>query len=113
MSTILRPTSLLLLVAALAACSDAPQPITGPARSAGTPLFAAAQGVGNGKSSLEMIEEDYDAGALDKDNANRYRAYAVFASEKLPQKYKSVTLGKDATHARPIRSYRASDCGTS
>ena len=69
----IRPTSLLLLGAALAACSDSPDPMTGP-RSTGNPAFAAAQGGGNGKSSLDLIEEDYAAGAIDKDNANRYRA---------------------------------------
>jgi len=91
--------SLLLLGAALAACSDAPQPITGPSRSAGPPVLAAIQGGGNGKSSLELVEEDYAAGALDKENANRYRAYAVLAPEKLPQKYKSAAIGKDATES--------------
>jgi hypothetical protein len=99
MNRILRPTSLLLLGVAIAACSDSPNPITGPARSPGAPVFAAAQGGGNGKSSLDLIEEDYAAGALDKQNANRYRAYAVLASEKLPQKYKSAAIGKDATES--------------
>src|SRR5687767_1998427 len=97
MSTV-RFTSILLLGAALGACSDAPQQITGPSRSSGAPLFAAAQG-GNSKSSLDLIEQDYDAGALDKENANRYRAYAVLASEKLPQKYRSAAIGKDATES--------------
>ena len=99
MIRILRPTSLLLLGAALAACSDKPDPITAPSRSAGVPVFAVAQGGGNGKNSLDLIEEDYAAGALDKDNANRYRAYAVLAKEKLPQKYKSAAIGKDATES--------------
>ena len=96
MSSVLRTTPLLLLAAALAACTDAPQPITGPSRTGTTPVLA-AQGGGNGKSSLDLIEDDYDAGALDRDNANRYRSYAVLAPEKLPQKYKSAVLGKDAT----------------
>jgi hypothetical protein len=100
MSRVTRPTSLLLLGAALAACSDAPQPLTGPSGSSATPRFAAsAQGGGNGKSSLDLIEDDYDAGALDKENANRYRAYAVLATDKLPQKYKSTVIGKDATES--------------
>jgi len=99
MIKVLRPTSLLLLGAALAACTDAPESITGPSRSPGAPALAVGQGGGNGKSSLDLIEEDYDAGALDKDNANRYRAYAVLATEKLPQKYKSTVLGKDATQS--------------
>ena len=97
MNRILRPTSLLLVGFAFAACSDARDPITGPARSPGAPVFAAAQGNGNGKSSLDLVEDDYAAGALDKDNANRYRTYAVVAPEKLPQKYKSAAIGKDAT----------------
>ena len=93
----MRPTPLLLLAATVVACTDAPQPITGPVRTAGAPLLAAAQGGGNSRSSLDLIEEDYDAGAIDKDNANRYRSYAVHAPEKLPAKYKSAALGKDAT----------------
>ena len=97
MIRILRPSFLLLIGAALAACTDAPDQITGPSRAPGAPAFSAAQGGGNGKSSLELVEEDYDAGAIDKENANRYRAYAVLAPEKLPQKYKSAVIGKDAT----------------
>jgi hypothetical protein len=99
MNRALRPTSFLLLGAAFAvACSDEPQSLTGPSRSPATPLFA-GQGAGNGKSSLDLIEEDYSAGALDKENANRYRSYAVFAPEKLPPKYKSTEIGKDATES--------------
>jgi hypothetical protein len=99
MRTVLRPTAFLLLAGALAACTDEPQPITGPSsRSATAPLFA-AQGVGNGKTSLDLIEDDYAAGALDKENANRYRAYAVLAPEKLPPKYRSSVIGKDATES--------------
>ena len=94
----LRPAYLLLLGAALAACTDTPDPITGPAGSPQAPVFAAAQ-PGTGKSSLDLVEEDYAAGALDKENANRYRAYAVLAPEKLPQKYKSTAIGKDATQS--------------
>ncbi len=99
MNSVLRLTSMLLLGSALGACSDAPERISGPPASPGVPLFAAAQGGGNGKSSLDLIEEDYAAGALDKENANRYRAYAVHASEKLPPKYKSAAFGKDATES--------------
>ena len=99
MPGVLRPTTLLLLGAALAACSDAPGPITGPARSSQAPLLAASQGGGSNKTSLEMLEEDYVIGALDKENVNRYRAYAVHAPEKLPQKYRSATIGKDATES--------------
>jgi hypothetical protein len=97
MIRVLRPASLLLLAAVFAACTDSPETITGPLQSSGAPLRAAAQSGGNGASSLDIIEEDYSAGALDKENANRYRAYAVFAPEKLPQKYKSTAIGKDAT----------------
>ena len=99
MIKILRPISLVLLGGIFVACSDGSTPITDPSRSDATPVFAAAQGGGNGKTSLDLIEEDYTAGALDKDNANRYRAYAVLASDKLPQKYKSMTIGKDATES--------------
>ena len=99
MIRILRPTSLMLLAAALAACTDTPDTISGPPRSNGAPAFAAAQGGANGKSSLDLVEEDYAVGALDRDNANRYRAYAVLAAEKLPQKYKSTVIGKDATES--------------
>jgi len=95
----LRLASLLLLAAAFAACSDAPDQIAGPSRSTGGPVFAAGQGGGNGKSSLDLVEDDYAAGALDKENANRYRAYAVLAPEKLPGKYKSAVIGKDATES--------------
>jgi len=95
----LRPASFLLLVAAFAACTDAPESITGTSRSPGAPAFAVGQGGGNGKSSLDLIEDDYTAGAIDKENTNRYRSYAVLAPEKLPQKYKSAIIGKDATES--------------
>jgi hypothetical protein len=81
-----------------AACSDEPQFITGLSSSTATPVFA-AQGGGNSKSSLDLVEDDYSGGAIDKDNANRYRSYAVFAPEKLPQKYRSAAIGKDATES--------------
>src|SRR5687768_16380648 len=99
MLRILRPTHLLLLGAALAACTDSPDRITGPSRAPEAPAFASAQGGGNGKSSLDLVEDDYDAGAIDKENVNRYRAYAVLAPEKLPQKYKTAVIGKDATES--------------
>jgi hypothetical protein len=54
---------------------------------------------GNGKTSLDLIEDDYTIGAIDKENANRYRSYAVFAPEKLPQKYRSTVVGKDAAES--------------
>ena len=92
-------SSFLLLSLVLAACTDAPQPITGPSGATRVPLLAAAQGNGNARSSLEIIEEDYAVGGIDKENANRYRAYAVHAPEKLPQKYRSSAVGKDATES--------------
>ena len=98
MTKALRSSLLLLPSLMFAACSDEPPPITGPLSSSTTPSFA-AQGGGNGKSSLDLVEDDYSAGAIDKDNANRYRSYAVFAPEKLPQKYRSTTIGKDATES--------------
>lgn len=62
------------------------------------PSFAAGgQGNGNGKTSLDLIEDDYSAGLLERNNANRYRQYAVSAVEKLPSKYRSDAIGKDAT----------------
>jgi hypothetical protein len=100
MHSALRLTSLLALAAAVAACRDEAPSITAPAPAApAAPRLAAAQQPGTGKSSLDLIEEDYAAGAIDKDNANRYRAYAVHAPEKLPQKYRSTAIGKDATEA--------------
>jgi hypothetical protein len=82
-----------------AACTDAPESITSPgSRPSVEPSFA-AQGGGNGKSSLDLIEEDYATGSIDKENVNRYRSYAVLAPEKLPQKYRSTVFGKDATES--------------
>ncbi|HXF96264.1 MAG TPA: MXAN_6640 family putative metalloprotease [Gemmatimonadales bacterium] len=60
------------------------------------PAFA-NQGQGHGKTSLDLIEEDYSSGVLDRDNANRYRQYAVSAPERLPPRYRSEVIGKDAT----------------
>lgn len=100
MNSVLRPISLLLLGGLLVGCTDEPQRITGPfSPSSGAPTFAAGQGGGNGKTSLDLIEDDYTIGAIDKENANRYRSYAVFAPEKLPQKYRSTVVGKDATES--------------
>jgi hypothetical protein len=59
----------------------------------------AVGGQGNGKTSLDLIEDDYANGLLDKNNVNRYREYAVDAPELLPSKYKSVVIGKDATYS--------------
>jgi len=51
------------------------------------------------KSSLDLIEEDYSSGLLEKNTANLYREYAVSAPEKLPPKYRSDVKGKDATYS--------------
>lgn len=88
----LAPVALLLLVGA---CTDT-DPAAPP--SAATPSFTAGgQGSGNGQTSLDLIEGDYSAGLIDKNNANRYRQYAVSAVERLPAKYRSNAIGKDAT----------------
>ncbi len=84
----------LAAVGLLTACSDS----NPAAPRSGRPSFA-SQGPGNDKTSLDLIEEDYANGLLDKNNANRYREYAVSAPDKLPQKYKSDVVGKDATHS--------------
>src|SRR5688572_21581826 len=79
----------------VAACADEPAAITGPPS-----IQAAASGPqGNGKSSLELIEDDLANGLLDKENGNRYREYAVSAPSKLPAKYRSSETGKDATYS--------------
>lgn len=66
----------------------------------GRPSFSAGgQGNGNGRTSLDLIEGDYSVGLLDRNNANRYRQYAVSAPEKLPAKYRSDVIGKDATYS--------------
>lgn len=87
----------LMFVAAVAACAD-----SDPATPATHPSFSAGgQGNrgGNDKTSLDLIEADYGSGLLDRNNANRYRQYAVSATEKLPAKYRSTAIGKDATYS--------------
>ena len=82
----------------LSACQEQPTApiIPGPSE----PRFAASgNGNGSGKSSLDLIEEDYADGLLDKENTNRYREYAVSAPDKLPAKYQSNERGKDATYS--------------
>ena len=82
----------------LGACRD--QPTAPIAAEASTPRLAAGgNGNGNGPSSLDLIEDDYASGLLDKENANRYREYAVSAPDKLPSKYRSSERGKDATYS--------------
>ena len=83
----------------LAACS-ADEPTAPLSPDATGPRFAAGgNGNGNGRSSLDLIEDDYAAGLLDKENTNKYRQYAVSAPDKLPSKYRSSTIGKDATYS--------------
>ena len=87
-----------LMACVLSSCSDqsdpsSPQPEPVPA------LAAGGQGGGNGPTSLDLIEADYDGGLLDRDNASRYRQYAVSAPGKLPSKYRSTAVGKDATYS--------------
>jgi uncharacterized protein DUF6055 len=83
------------LCALAAACSDQQESPTAPLPY--EPGLAAG-GQGN-KSSLDLIEDDYAAGLLDKNNANRYREYAVSLPDKLPSKYQSTTKAKDATYS--------------
>jgi len=80
----------------LAACTDMPNE----PRAAGVPEPAAARGGtqgGNVKTALDLIENDVAAGALDKQNANIYREEALSDPTKLPSKYVSSAIGKDAT----------------
>ena len=74
------------------ACADE-EDITSP-RSA--PSFAAQARV-DAPTSLDLIEQDYQTGIIDRNNANRYRTYAVFAPARLPAKYRTGVIGKDAT----------------
>jgi hypothetical protein len=96
-----RSLPLLLLGAlALAACQDSPtSPPTLVPAATGPRLAAGGNGSSNGKSSLDLIEDDYADGLLDKENTNRYREYAVSAPSKLPAKYQSAERGKDATYS--------------
>ena len=79
--------------ATLVACSEISDPVVVPVSG---PAFAAQQ---SGPTTLELIESDVDAGLLDRDNGNRYRGYAVLAPEKLPARYRSNAVGKDATYS--------------
>ena len=86
--------ALVAFLALAAACaSDEP---AGPRIA--SPSFS-TQGQGNGKTSLDLIEDDYAGSLLDRNNANRYRQYAVSAPEQLPPKYRSDAIGKDATYS--------------
>jgi hypothetical protein len=87
------PLAVLFLTGVLVACSDQSTDPVAP------PAFSSAAQQNQGPSSLDLIEQDYAGGLLDKDNANRYRQYAVLAPEKLPAKYRSSVIGKDATYS--------------
>jgi Family of unknown function (DUF6055) len=86
-----------VLFVLVSACSDQQDGPTTPSPRDNQPTPAAAQG--GGKSSLDLIEGDYESGLLDKNNANRYREYAISQPGKLPAKYRSSTIGKDATYS--------------
>ncbi len=83
-----------LALLAFAGCADN----TATAPNAAPPVFSAG-GPGNGTTSLDLIEADYNNGLLDRNNASRYRQYVVSAPEKLPAKYRSDVIGKDATYS--------------
>ncbi len=77
----------------LSGCMQDSQPV---APTQGSPPQILAKAVG-GKSSLDLIEDDYDAGLLEKNAACLYREYSVSSPDKLPAKYRSDVPGKDAT----------------
>jgi len=88
---------ILLMVFSLAlfGCSRDSEPVS---PSAGESPRALAK-AGGGKSSLDLIEDDYNAGLLEKNNACLYREYAVSSPGNLPAKYRSSEIGKDATYS--------------
>jgi hypothetical protein len=90
-----------VLCALAAACSDQQDSPTAPPSSSDRipAMVAGGGGGGGGKTSLDLIEDDYAVGLLDKNNANRYREYAVSRPDKLPNKYRSAEKGKDATYS--------------
>jgi hypothetical protein len=83
---------LALPLALLAACADTDSLPLEPGA-----VASVRQEAGRGKTSLDLIEEDVAAGALDRASANLYRAYAVFDPARLPARYRSSERGKDAT----------------
>jgi len=52
---------------------------------------------GNAKTSLDLIDDDYAAGAIDRRSVNIYREQALSAPSELPAKHRSAARGKDAT----------------
>lgn len=99
----------LVLAASLFACVDQSNDVTAPSQA---PSFS-SNSQNDGPSSLDLIETDVDAGLLDKDNANRYRGYAVFAPDRLPSKYRSNVAGKDATYSMLQMAKQWDDLSTS
>ena len=87
-----------LVALALSSCFDKSESPAGPSDT-GPSVAAGGQGGGNGPTSLDLIEADYTDGLLDRDNASRYRQYAISAPGKLPSKYRSSVRGKDATYS--------------
>ena len=102
--TLRRPLAAALAALLASACADEARTPLAPAPDA-APDAAPRAALSNGqaqqeaKSALELIEDDLDAGLLDKENGNRYREYAVSAPSKLPPKYRSTARGKDATYS--------------
>ena len=87
-----------VMACVLSSCTDQSDPSSEQSPPAPS-LAAGGQGGGNGPSSLDLIEADFGDGLLDRENANRYRQYAVSAPAKLPSKYRSTAVGKDATYS--------------
>ena len=86
----------LLPLIVLAACTDMPNDPSSAPPGRAVAARGGTQG-GNDKSSLDLIEQDVDAGVIDKQNANIYREEAVSDPSRLPAKYQSTAKGKDAT----------------
>ncbi len=87
--------SVLVFSLALSGCDRNSEPV-GPSHASLPQVLAKAAGE---KSPLDLIEDDVDAGLLDKNNACLYREYAVSSPDKLPAKYRSRVPGKDATYS--------------
>ena len=87
------------LAVVLAACTDLPNEPTAPAAAVPAVPSSARGGTqgGTGKTSLDLIEADYAAGAIDRQNVNIYREQALSDPGRLPAKYRSSARGKDAT----------------
>lgn len=81
----------------LTACTDLPNEPSRPELPAAINAARSGSQGQAGKSSLDLIEADYAAGAIDKQNVNIYREQALSAPGKLPAKYRSSARAKDAT----------------